>query len=294
MRFYREEGFIDKWNLINEKLQILYEFLSLELLARLHYERCLCALFLLDIRKVKSRIKEWPMNNSLPLWEAKRASLLAEIGDTDTAQKLIEQSLSSIRKQLNLSPVSNNYLLVSQESYVMRLLQYVNNSISLSEGNLERLEENKYRFRERWDNLKQYKCDPWNEEKLFEIRLERQAVSSLNNVRRNEFDIGRVTTSYSFKATDEEAFTAYSFLRYCEDSGIPFRIKNTIYAKKAAEGALKRITNYSPFWAFAILIRIGDARSVDTVFDRQSIYKMDIVRVDSLIDDYLSVIEDSF
>lgn len=294
MRFYREEGFIDKWDSINEKFKVLYKFLSAELIAKLNYERCLCALFSLNIIEVKARIKEWPINSSLPLWEAKRAALLSEVGDIDTAVKLIEGSLSSIRKQLNLSPVSNNYLLVSQESYVMQLLQYVNNSIALRDGDFEGPNKNRHRFNERWNNLKQYKCDPWNEQNLFEIKLKQQPAPCLNNNPKNDFDIGRVTTSYNFNNVDDEALTAYSFLRYCEESATPFRIWNVFYSKKAVEGTLKRITNYSPFWAFATLIRQGDTDVVDTVFNRESIYKMDISRIDSLIDSYLSAMENAF
>jgi len=293
MRFYREEGFIEKWNLVNEKLKMFYKFLSPELIARLHYERCLCALFLFNITEIKAKIKEWPVNISLPLWEAKRGGLLAEIGEIDHAEKFLEQSLSSIRKQLNLSPIANNYLLVSQESYVMQLLQYVNNSIALRDGDFESRNENRQRFSERWNNLKQYKCDPWNELNQFQIKLEREPVCNLNNIQKKEFDIGRVTTSYNFYKTDEEALTAYCFLRYCEDSGNPFRIQNTTYGKKAAEGALKRISNYSPFWAFATLIRIGDSSGVKTLFNRESICKMVIGHVDVLINDYLSVIENA-
>ncbi len=215
-----------------ESLKYFIKFLSTELVAKLSYERCLCALFLLKITEVKDRIKEWPVNSSLPLWEAKRAGILAEIGDINAAAKLLEQSLSNIRKQLNLSPVSNNYLLVSQESYVMQLLDYVNCSIELRNYNFEGQNENRKRFNERWNNLKQYKCDPWNEQNLFEIKLGHKPVPSSNNNKKNDFDIGRVTTIYNFNNIDDEALTAYSFLRYCEELGTPFRIQNTFYSKK--------------------------------------------------------------
>jgi hypothetical protein len=294
MRSYREEGLIDKWNSIDGKFKILYKFLSTELVAKLSYERCLCALFLLKITEVKDRIKEWPVNSSLPLWEAKRAGILAEIGDINAAAKLLEQSLSNIRKQLNLSPVSNNYLLVSQESYVMQLLDYVNCSIELRNYNFEGQNENRKRFNERWNNLKQYKCDPWNEQNLFEIKLGHKPVPSSNNNKKNDFDIGRVTTIYNFNNIDDEALTAYSFLRYCEELGTPFRIQNTFYSKKAVKGTLKRIVNKLPFWAFATLIRLGDVKVVSNVLDREYIYKMDISGIDLLIDNYLSAIENAF
>lgn len=293
LRFYREEGFVEKWNLTNEKLQTLYQFLSPELVSRLHYERCLFALFLLDISETKKQIKEWPVNDSLPFWEAKRAGIIAEIGDVDTASKILKQSLSSIRRQLNLAPVSSNYLLVSQEAYVMQLLQYVNSPIAIRDKNLESQENDIEKFGERWNDLKQYKCDPWNEQKLFEVKLEKLPVNYSYNMKKSEFDIGHVTMSYSFSRTDKEALNAYSFLRYYEEIGMPFRIQNFISGKKASKGALKRISNYSPFWAFAVLIRIGDKKAIDTVFNRESICEMDISQIDTLIYDYLSAIENA-
>lgn len=293
MRFYREEGLVEKWKQINERLQILYQFLSPEIVAKLHYERCLFALFSLNISEVKTQIRVWPVNNSLSFWEAKRAGLLAEVGDIDTAGKILKQSLSNIRKQLNLSPVSNNYLLVSQEAYVMQLLQYVDGSIALRDGNFEEQDDNREEFSERWNALKQYKCDPWNEKKAFEIKLEQEPVNYSYNTEKREFDIGSVTISCSFSRTDKEALNAYSFLRYYEEIGMPFRIQNHAIGNKPAEGALKRISNYSPYWAFATLIRIGDQKDVDTVFNREFVYKMEISRIATLINGYLTAIENA-
>lgn len=293
MRFYREQGLIEKWKLTNERLQEIYQFITPELVARLHYERCLFELFSLDISKVKTQIKEWPTNSSLPLWEAKRAGLMAEIGDADNAEKLLEQSLGNIRKQLNLLPVSNNYLLVSQEAHTMQLLQYVKGSIYSRYYNSEEQDDNKEKFNERWNELKHYKCDPWNEQKLFEIKLEQPPVIKLNNIEKRGFDIGRVTVSYSFGGIDKEILNAYSFLRYYEEVGMPFRIQNHTSGGKAAKGALNRISSYSSFWAFATLVRIGDQKAVDMIFNRKFVCEMDISQIDALINSYLLAIENA-
>ena len=293
MRFYREEGLLDKWNAMNGRLAQLYHFLSPELVARLHYERCLYFLFSLDLSGLRVQIKEWPSNNSLPLWEAKRAGLLAELGDLEEAEQILEKSLSFIREQLNLSPVSDDYSWVSQEAHVMQSLQYVKRAIVFAAGHVGQKEEVKERFIERWNDLRRYKCDPWNELKLFETHLEREPVPFSSVTKRHEFDIGRVTvsTTYHSGISDKEAFRAFSFLRYCEDIGIPFRIPRMTFGKKAAQGTLKRISNYSSYWAFATLIRLGDSEVVDTIFNRQSISRMDISDTDRLIERYLAVIE---
>jgi len=79
MRFYREEGLLDKLQEANKRIDVLGGYLSQEQLAFLYYERVLYALFALDLDEVKSRLENWPSKESLPFWEAKKACLLAEI-----------------------------------------------------------------------------------------------------------------------------------------------------------------------------------------------------------------------
>lgn len=365
MRFYREEGLHKEWEIINNRIQQLYSVLSPELIARLHYERCLCALFSLKIVDVKDQIKLWPDNESLPFWEAKRATLMAELGDIDEAEKILEKSLIVIRKRLNLSPISNDYSLVSREAYVMLLLQYVKDAIFFNRkddkskyshedikeeyraefidsgkqqneegqiivgiklvkrkkhedfedswnellnnrfkegykekwGNLVnriRSKERDYfrqQFSERWNFLKRYKCDPWGELKLFGSCLEREPIYTPATSEKHEFDIGVVASTHHLGGTDTEALTAYSFLRYFEEAGIPFRIPATQIGAKLAIGALKRVGNYSPYWSFATLVRTGDSKAADVIFGRESIYKMPVKQIDRLIEEYLQILE---
>jgi hypothetical protein len=290
IRFYREEGNHKEWEIINNRIQQLYSVLSPELIAQVHYERCLYALFSLNIANVKEQIKLWPVNESLPFWEAKRAGLLAELGAIDEAEKILEKSLSDIIKQLNLSPVSNDYSLVSREAYLMLLLRYVKYSKMIRHRQFEQRQKIRQKFSERWNYLKRYKCDPWNELNLFESSLEREPVYTAATSRKHEFDIGIVTTSHHYGGTDTEALSAYAFLRYCEETGIPFRIPMVTLCKKSAEGALKRIANYSPYLSIATLIRIGDSKNTDTIFNREFIDKMTAKQVDLLIEKYLEVL----
>ena len=290
MRFYREEGHLKEWENINNRIQQLYSILSPKLIAQVHYERCLYALFSLNITNVREQIRLWPINESLPFWEAKRAGLLAELGDINEAEKILEISLGNIRKQLNISPVLNDYSLVSRESYVMLLLRYVKDAKMLRHSRSEEREEIRKKFNERWNLLKQYKCDPWNEVKLFERSLERDPVYTPTTIEKHGFDIGGISFTHHFGTTDTEALAAYSFLRYCEEVGIPFRIPMLNISQKTAEGASKRITKYSPYLAITTFVRIGDSRIADAIFHRESIYKMTSEQVDELIEKYLEVL----
>jgi hypothetical protein len=293
LRFYREEGLLEKWQDSDKKMDEFKQYLSQSQKPALHYERTLYALFVMDLPETKKQLKTWPINEALPFWEAKRAGLLAEIGQVEEADKILEQSLKNIRAKLNLKPITTDYTLVSQEAFTMLLLQYFRNFSLIRRWAWSENEEDRQQFTERWNALKQYKCDPWVELKLFESCLERNPMERLEFTEKREFDIGRVTRTHHMGDLDEEAISAYSFLRFFEEAGIPFRIPGCTLGKKSAEGTLSRISRYSPYWALATMIRIGDVKVVDNIFNRESISKLERLYVDNLVDRYLKAIERS-
>ena len=143
-------------------------------------------------------------------------------------------------------------------------------------------------FRERWHVLKQYKCDPWQELETFKHKLERPPAITSGAAERSTFDIGRrVQTSY-LGGWNTEALTAYNFLRFCEDAGIPFQVPGCTIATKTAAGTLARIAEHSSYWALASLVRMNEVKAIDNIFDRASLARMDVSHVDSLIERYLT------
>lgn len=293
LRFFREEGLLEKWQNLCEEIQQNVEILSPENKANFQYERGLYALFGLNVAELNKILTEWQVNESLPFWEAKRAGLLAEIGQVDEAKKILEQSLNGIRSKLNLKPITSDYSLVSQESFVMLLLQYVQTSVANKTVDWSGIQELQKNFSERWNALNQYKCDPWHELKIFESALKQPPVKQSNVREKKEFDIGRVTRTIHYGSGDKEASIAYNFLRFCEDAGIPFRIPWSTFGIEAAKGTLSRISESSPYWAMATMVRIGDDKVVDHIFNRASLSQMQTTSVDSLIERYLKCLEQS-
>ena len=283
LRHYREEGRSADWDDACQRIQAVLPTLSPELVARFHYERALFSLFALNLQQLKTRLAEWPRNDALPFWAAKKAGLLAEIGRLDEARHILEQSLDTIRVKLNLTPPGKDYSLVSQESLVMYLLHAVRQSSILEAPEHSDTRRQRLEFRERWHLLKQYKCDPWQELATFQHRLE----GPPGITQKPTFDIGRSERTHHLQVWNIEALVAYNFLRFCEDAGIPFRVSNCTIATKSATGTLTRIAEYSSYWALATLLRINDAAAVDEIFDRPSLARMSTPSVDSLIDRYL-------
>ncbi len=291
LRYYREEGLVEKWEKINSRLEKCWTYLSPLLIARLMYERCMFYIFNFNIVEVRNQSNRWPVNDSLPFWEAKRAGILAEIGDTNEAEKILEKALSVIRKKLNLSPISNDFKLISEEAHVMQLLQYINDAIAFQAGDFEKRQQLREKLGQHWNYLKQFKCDPWYELKIFEISLEKESKQIELTEQKHEFDIGRISVIRHSGVSNKDVLMAYSFLRYCEEAGIPFRIPGISFGKSAAKGAIKRISKYSSYWAFASLIRMGDTNVISSLFNRESIYRMELEQIDQLISNYLSIIK---
>ena len=290
------EGLSDKWQDGCKTIQEVVETLNPENTARLRYERALFAVFALNLQELKSRLAEWPQDDAPPFWGAKKAGLLAEIGEVDEAQRILEQSLEAIRTKLNLTPTRMDYGLVSQEAFVMFLLHAVRQRSLFGDPDSSHIGRQSREFRERWHSLRQYKCDPWLEVEVFAHKLDRPPVERLDVTEKPTFDIGRrvQTRHFGFQNENEEALTAYSFLRFCEDAGIPFRIPGCTLATKSAAGTLSRIARYSSYWALVTLLRIGDANAVDVIFDRNSLARMDTASVDSLVRLYLESLRAAF
>ncbi|EMO00817.1 hypothetical protein LEP1GSC112_0174, partial [Leptospira interrogans serovar Pomona str. UT364] len=108
-----------------------------------------------------------------------------------------------------------------------------------------------------------------------------------------EFDLDKITVSRKFRVDDRDMRIAYSYLRFLEETGLPLQIGNSTIGKESANGTLKRLFKIAPFWTSAILIRIGDNKSVNIIFNRDSISRMPTKNVDVLVLQYLKVANDS-
>ncbi len=285
MRYYREEGLKEQWHRIYGQISRCMTTMISEHKARFYYERTLAALFNLDLPAIKKSLQEWPIDDSLPFWEAKKAGLLAEIGQINVAKRILENSLQAIRSKSDLKPIVTNLSAGSQEAIVLFLLQ--------SMQRISEYQKSIKEFNERWHILRQYKCDPQDDLQKFALALEQPPtnISDIPVTDMPTFDIGRRTRRFHFQAQNKELLISYNFLRFCEDAGIPFRIYRTLIATASAGGALSRIAAYSPHWAMASLVRIGDEKDVDRIFARASLARMDADTVDNLVARYLEALD---
>ena len=293
LKYYRIEGNHDKWNELSLVLDKLKLYLSEEHIALFYYEKSLCCLFMLDTSELNSLLEEWPDNPDLPFHEAKRAGLLAEIGDLIKSERILSRSLAAIRKKQNLKPVTIDYTSVSEESYVMLLLQGVQQAVLVTNGDWSEIPELRNEYTERWNILSQYKTNPWSEIKNFNALLDKPFIQRSDTSKCYKYDIGEVTKTYHLHGADQEQLNAYSFLCFSETIGVPFRLPGIDFLKKQAHGCLSRIEKNSPYWALITLIRLGDSKSTDQLFSRESVFRLEFSSVDIYARTYLKVLTET-
>ena len=289
LRHYREEGLNDEWQAVTQALKNDFARLLPEHRARFQLEEALQALFRFDPVEAKRLLVDWQPNENLPFWEAKRAALMAELGEAAVAHAILETSLSSIRQQLNLNPVTDDYTLVSQESVVMLLLWAVERGMTVwgedTDGS-NRFDE----LSERWNDLARYKCDPRREIAWFSARLQNPAVPWKPESTTHSFDLGYVSTTIH-GGIDPEAVAAYGLLRMYEDIGMPYRMGYNTFVKDPVESTLARVGRYSPHWALTNIVRLGNAKATDGLFDREYLAGLGSDEADTFLGIYLPAFE---
>ena len=288
LRHYREEGLEEKWESVKQAIGESVGLLP-EHKARLQLEEALQALYRFDPAEAKRLLTEWQSNDNLPFWEAKRAALMAELGEASAARSILESSLAAVRAQQSLNPVGEDYTLVSQESVVMLLLWAVERGMAMSAPTssasnvLDGLSD-------RWNELTRYKCDPRREVESFSARLRHDPATQRVESTSNQFDLGMVSRTIHF-GSDEEAITAYGLLRLYEDIGMPYRIGYATFVSEPVKATLRRVGPYSPHWALANVVRLGDAKAADWLFNREYIAGVGQDDADRYFDVYLSALD---
>lgn len=295
LRFYREEDFENEWLKIFNELNLIKKHLSYEQSAHFYYEQILNAIFKNNHDEAKRLLSEWPQNNNSLFWEAKRAMLLTEFGQLKESANLLEFVLIEIRKRLNLSPIEDDYLWVSQEAYVMYQLNIVQQNII--QETLVKDEETKVNqedFNERWNDLLKFKSDPQGEMRYFDIILDLPQKVNHGVTIKNDFQIGRSTRSIKFGGTPQDFLTAYTFLRYLDELAIPLSLSRLNIGNKSINGALSRIMMTSPTWGMAILNRCSDNSAVEVVFHREQLINLPTSTVNKYVKEYLKQFEIHF
>ena len=264
----QDEKRFNEWlNIIKDTVKEKDEWKS-----KYYYEQCLFYMFQFNYEKVKHIIQEWPKNSNLPFWEVKRASILAELGELEEAEKIAENSLKKVRSQIR--PNKKNYTVLSQEGWTMLLLKII------KESNYLGVLENEYS--DRWNFLEKDACNPRNEIEKLDLVL-KQSPKQTEKVKKN-FDPNSVNVSYKFfdESFDMYNFRAgFEFLRIFEEGALPFHCGIMNIFSDTVENATRWIEMFASDWALGALFRTEDIKRIDN-FSRINIALFEKDKIDKL------------
>lgn len=295
LRFYREDDQQDKWQTLYTSLDSLRNYLSDEQKEFLHYQSYLFQLFQLNLSEAREQLVLWQPALSKPYWQSIRFCAAAELGllyQLTMQDKSFElgdgllQALFDTKEQAKNKIAGVSYQSESDEAYQMVHCRWIPEALlGLRERSdlSEQKDLNKKHRNQRWDELKAVCCDPWAELKLFELMLGKPVDSQPQVVEKDAFDLGRKNTSSNFGTDNNDAMNAYAFLRFSEDIGLPCRVSNTTFVKNSFIATLPRIAKFSSTWALITMLRSGELKVVDELFNREAVFRLTVEYCDQLI-----------
>ncbi len=242
--------------------------------ARLCYEVGLWHINRLDHGAVRAALTNWPAGGAAPFWDAKRAALLAEIGDIQEAEPLAERALAGIRRRLQ--PYQTDRTLLSQEGWTLRLIDLIKRNPWGQEWELAG------QARDRWEQLLAHRCDPRIEVALLQATLTAPppAQPVFGELRRG-FDPGSAQRHFTTRSGPpfDPALPAYALLRLAEVGGLPLYCGSiSIYSASFASAAAW-IAPWSSLWGIATLLRTRQTRVATPWFSRDRIANFDTATV---------------
>lgn len=238
--------------------------------ARWFYERCLFALFRLDHEAARKILFEWDKNSGDSFWRVKRAAILAEIGEIEQAEEEAEAALANIRARQQ--PFTDEYTLFSQEGWTLLLLKGVKDNRIFS-GDKSAMNE----YRDRWERLAIYRCNPWNDLENFELKVKNLDPRSKPARRTVKgFSPGEETVSYSIASSSEseKARLALSFLRLFEEAGLPFRSNRVMNFSEAITNAAVCLADSDLEQTISTIIRIEKTDDINNWFHRHHVARL--------------------
>ncbi|ELY6363772.1 SIR2 family protein, partial [Cronobacter sakazakii] len=283
MRFCRQENLIDKWKNLNDLLIQNLDRLTPEVKSDYYYENILFSYFNLNFDEARNKLSNWETNKLLPHHEIKRAGLLAEFGMLDEAINLLEETLSTIRRNSLLSSRNIDYSSESQEAYGIYILRMFKRSLRLDSKDDDYSSE----YNSRLATLSQYRSDPENEIKYLEIKLE-SLPGTFKNTNDTDFDLNKrtVTTYLGGSPTEVRSLDAFSFFLLAEELGLPFHIPGMNIFSGIVENAARHIYQYSPEWAIFSIFRTFNKDKAKSLFNRNRISSLERKKVEDLFDGY--------
>ena len=192
-----------KRELFDQRLKAVspFEYDGPEVKHRIHYERCLWAIYSLDFEALDDLLDDWRLENCDPVWMLRKAALLTEVGRVEESRLLLQNALQSVRRAQARNPSIAN---ASRESWALA------SSVHF---------ENQTEVFKRWDELASLKCNAWT----VKDRIERAIGISDERRKAPSFELGVIHTE-GIRISDvnrRRLIATYRAVRLLEIAGLP-------------------------------------------------------------------------
>jgi hypothetical protein len=290
LKYYRQEDLDKDWQKIAALLEKIKHKLNPEQKARYHYERCHFQMFYLNPQMIRKELSDWKENFKLPYWEAKRAGIIAELGDVSKALDILNKSLKIINNQIKAKKQKNKIKLLSQQAYMLVFFDCIQRSVNYinDDWSWEYKEYNKVHGK--INELKKYECSPWDDLDYFEISLKYYAPDYKNKENSYGFKLNSIFSSHKI-GSDVYTINAYKFFNYIEETGFPLRMPGINIFGTALKHSIKRLQNFSTALSLIYFIRAKDERNIDCIFSRKIITIFPVDFINELILSLINILK---
>lgn len=285
LRLYRQEGWNEKWEGIDEELLSLKERIPLEQRCRLAYEEALMAVYQCDFTRLERVLENWPEQTEDPYWDVRRGALWAEYLSFEKGLKITKTACEIIKRQFEGADRSDLFYWGSRMVHA----QTVWNSMANANFSMNKDATNEARFT--WNKLRLYD-DIWYEREFFEANL--RPIEKVLSVQAREasFTLGHSRTSTNMSGNSKDYRIAYAYFLYYEESGFPIHLPNlNAIHKPTLEKALSIMEYSSPAIAESWLLRSGDPKLVSAVFNRRYLNRVSFQTVSNTYEHYQACLE---
>lgn len=281
-RSFREDANKQKCELYETILDTLIQKMSLSQKHRYTYEKILYASLLFNYKQFIEKIENWDVSDAAPIWQIKKAGLLAEVGKKQEALTILNSLLQKIRKQQGKKDIIDEYYLLSIENLTISLMSYVQDSLYFKDRqNYSFIDKSE--FNERKSISKRYMCDIFEEISAFNF----QSKQIKKEIENDNFDIeNKLEKVYQ----EDNVLKEYSFLRFVEEIGYPFTIDNVTLDSDKITFSLKRIITYQPEWCLSLLMRTYRNKYAKTILARNVIQLFSFENITRIINSLIDVI----
>jgi hypothetical protein len=245
--------------------------------ARWFYEKCLFYIFRVEFEQAQTILEFWSSKPGLDFWEIRRASIFAELGEVKEAERIAEAALDKIRSRLQ--PYTTDYTLLSQEGWAMYLLSMIQGEHELR-GEQSELPQ----YRDRWEQLIAFRCDPGVELEYLSEKVEESPPKPKPlKEKKLGFYPGTISTTYHHNNEPfiSSILPAFNYLRMLEEGGIPVRSGMTVPYISASKPA-RWIRPFAPFWSFSCILRAQNSNELQNCFSFVYLAALDPTIIDYL------------